>query len=74
MSDFKLGQHEASIAGIDRRLGTVETTVSGFDKKLDDILIHLAEKRGERKMLILVASAASAVVSAMIAAFKALTS
>lgn len=72
MSEFKLGRHEALIEGLDRRMSAVETTVVGFDKKLDDVLAHLAEKRGERKTLIVVASVASAVVSTIIAVVKAL--
>jgi len=72
MSEFDLGRHEAMIESLDSRMSGVEHTVTSMDKKLDSVLLHLAEKRGERKVLVLVASAAATVVSILIAIGKAL--
>lgn len=72
MTDFDIGRHEAMLDALDGRTSRIENTVAGFDQKLDEVLLHLAEKRGERKMLFLVASAVSAAVSVLIAIGKVL--
>lgn len=71
MSEYDLGRHEAMLDGLDGRMSRVEHTVTGFDRKLDTVLEHLAEKRGERKTLVLVASTIGALVSVFLTLIKA---
>lgn len=65
MSEFDLGRHEAMLETLDARTSRIEG-------KLDAVLSTHDERRGERKMLVLVASAAATLVSVLIAAGKAL--
>lgn len=70
MSEFDLGRHEAMLDGLDSRMSGVETKVDGVDKKLDSVLQYIAEKRGERRMLVAIAGLAGAAASVVVTVFK----
>lgn len=66
MSEFELGRHEAQIADLSRQVRNVERTVSNVDAKLDGVIVALAERRGERKALAMLATVAGAVGSVVV--------
>ena len=66
MSDFKLGEHEAKLSGLDDRVCRVESTVNEVNDKLDKVLDSLAERRGERKAAAYIAGLAATVVSLLL--------
>jgi hypothetical protein len=63
---FELGRHEAQIAGLDSRMCRVEFTVNDINTKVDGIALSLAEKRGERKALAYIASAAGGLAALIV--------
>lgn len=65
MSEYDLGRHEAMLETLDARTSRIEG-------KLDTVLAQHAERKGERKMVLMFASAAATLVSLIIAAGKAL--
>lgn len=61
-----LGRYEEKINAIDARMCRVESTVDGLDEKLDRALEVLAERRGERKAIAILATAAGGAGSLVI--------
>lgn len=67
MTDFNLGRHEAMIENLDARTSRIEA-------KLDVVLAARDEQRGERKMLVLIATGAGAAASFVVGVIKLLLS
>lgn len=66
MPDFIAGRHEAQIEALDARMCRVETGVDSMNNKLDGVIERLAEKRGERRVVIYLAGMVGAFVSLVI--------
>lgn len=63
MSEFDLGRHEEAIYSLRADFNEFRTTVDG---KLDKLLERDSEKRGEKRIIALVATAAGGVGSLLI--------
>lgn len=63
MNDLMLGRHEEAIRNLAERVGGLEDHADSIEGKLDTILQHLAERRGERRMIALFATAMGGVGS-----------
>lgn len=61
MTDFELGRHAAQIQGLEDRTERIE-------QKMDTVLEILAERKGERRTVAYIASAAGALASLLITA------
>lgn len=55
---FRLGQHDAQLQSLDIRVGRIEASLEDVNTKLDTVLMALAERRGERKMIATIAALA----------------
>jgi hypothetical protein len=66
LDPVEFGRHSAQLEAMDNRLCKVETTVNTVNDKLDDVLMQLAEKRGERKAIATVATLAGGLGSLVI--------
>lgn len=63
MDAFEIGQR---LGNLDARCARVERVTSSMDEKLDAIVVSLAEKRGERKVFIWLATAAGGLGSIIV--------
>lgn len=66
MTEFMTGRHEAQIAALDDRMCRVETGVESMNEKLDKVIVSLAEKRGERRVVVYLAGVVGAFVSLIV--------
>ena len=66
MSDFTLGQHDAQLRALEDRSERIEASVSGMHSKIDSVILTLAERRGERKTIAMLAVPAGAIASIIV--------
>jgi len=66
MSDFTLGQHDAQLRALEDRSERIEASVSGMHSKIDSVITTLAERRGERKTIAVLATLAGGLGSVVI--------
>ena len=64
---FRLGEHNARLDALDGTTTRIERKVDMLTESVEDALLALAEKRGERRAAVYIAGLAATLVSIVIA-------